>query len=122
MSDNLERKSLDTPDETRLFKDGMGQAEIVTVGKTILGRDTFQPGWVWSEHVKPIAGTDSCQAEDTGCVLQGRMVVKMDDGSEVEYGPGDAFYMPPGHDAWIVGDKPCVLIDVTGFGQYAKSE
>ena len=122
MSEKLERKSLDTPDETRPFKDGMGQAEIVTVGKTILGRGTFKPGWVWSEHVKPIAGTDSCQAEHTGCILQGRMVVKMDDGSEVEYGPGDAFYMPPGHDAWIVGDETCVLIDVTGFGQYAKAE
>ena len=59
MSAKLERKSLDTPDETRPFKDGMGQAEIVTVGEIILGRGTFQPGWVWSEHVKPIAGTDS---------------------------------------------------------------
>ena len=121
MSEKLERKSLDTPDETRPFKDGMGKAEIVTVGKTILGRGTFDPGWVWSKHVKPIAGTDSCQADHTGYVLQGRMVVKMDDGSEMEFGPGDAFYMPPGHDAWIVGDEQCVLIDVTGFGQYAQS-
>ena len=120
MSDKLERKSLDNPDEVRPFKDNSGKAEIVTVGETILGRGTFEPGWVWSKHVKPIAGTESCQAPHTGYVVQGRMVVKMDDGSEEEFGPGDAFHMPPGHDAWIVGDEPCVLIDVAEFGQYAK--
>ncbi len=80
-----------------------------------------EPGWVWSEHVKPIAETDSCQSAHTGYVLEGHMVVKMDDGSELEYGPGDAFYMPPGHDAWVVGKQRCVLIDVTGFGKYAKA-
>jgi quercetin dioxygenase-like cupin family protein len=120
MSEKLEKKSLATPDETRPFRDNMGKAEIVTVGNVILGRGTFEPGWVWSKHVQPVAGTPSCQAAHTGYVLQGRMVVKMDDGSEEEFGPGDAFYMPSGHDAWIVGDEPCVLIDVTGFGQYAK--
>ena len=120
MSEKLERKPLSNPDETRPFKDNKGMAEIVTVGNITLGRGTFEPGWVWSEHVKPVAGTDSCQAAHTGYVLQGRMVVKMDDGSEEEFGPGDAFYMPSGHDAWIVGDEACVLIDVTGFGQYAK--
>ena len=120
MSEKLERKPLSNPDETRPFKDNKGMAEIVTVGNITLGRGTFEPGWIWSEHVKPVAGTDSCQAAHTGYVLQGRMVVKMDDGSEEEFGPGDAFYMPSGHDAWIVGDEACVLIDVTGFGQYAK--
>lgn len=121
MTEPLQRKSLDSPDETRPFKDGMGKADVVTVGETILGRGTFEPGWVWSKHVKPIAGTPSCQSAHTGFVVQGRMVVKMDDGAEVEFGPGDAFYMAPGHDAWIVGDEACVLIDVTGFGQYAKA-
>lgn len=120
MSEKLERKPLSNPDETRPFKDNKGMAEIVTVGNITLGRGTFEPGWVWSEHVKPVAGTHSCLAAHTGYVLQGRMVVKMDDGSEEEFGPGDAFYMPSGHDAWIVGDEACVLIDVTGFGQYAK--
>ena len=120
MSEKLERKSLDSPDETRPFGDNTGKVEIVTVGGTILGRGTFEPDWVWSKHVQPVAGTPSCQATHTGYVVQGRMVVNMNDGSEEEYGPGDAFYMPPGHDAWIVGDEPCVLIDVTGFGQYAK--
>jgi len=120
MTEQLQRKSLDTPDETRSFQDGMGKAEIVTVGETVLGKGTFEPGWVWSKHVKPIADTQSCQSAHTGFVIQGRMVVRMDSGAEVEFGPGDAFYMAPGHDAWIVGDEKCVLIDVTGFGQYAK--
>jgi quercetin dioxygenase-like cupin family protein/predicted small metal-binding protein len=116
----MERKSLDRPDETRPFKDGKGKLEVVTVGDRTFGRGIFEPGWRWSEHVKPIAGTPSCQAAHTGYVLEGRMVVKMDDGTQVEYGPGDAFYMPPGHDAWIVGDKRCVLIDFTGVAKYAK--
>ena len=116
----LERKSLNTPDETRPFKDGKGKVEVVNVGSHTLGRAVFEPGWRWSEHVKPIAGTPSCQAAHTGYVLEGRMSVRMDDGSEVEYGPGDAFYMPPGHDAWIVGNQRCVLIDFTGVAKYAQ--
>lgn len=116
----LECKSLDAPDETRGFVDNKGKLELVTVGDFTLGRGTFEPGWRWSSHVKPIAGTDSCQAAHTGYVLEGRMAVRMNDGSELEYGPGDAFYMPPGHDAWIVGDQRCVLIDVTGVSKYAK--
>lgn len=120
MSGKLERKSLDTPDETRSFKDNKGKAEIVTIGGIKLGRGTFEPGWVWNKHVRPISGTHSCQAGHIGYVLQGRMHVKMDDGPEQEFGQGDAFYMPPGHDAWVVGDEPCILIDVTGFGKYAK--
>jgi quercetin dioxygenase-like cupin family protein len=120
MAQQLERKSLDKPDETRPFKDAKGKLDVVTVGSHTFGRGVFQPGWRWSQHVKPIAGTPSCQASHTGYVLEGRMVVKMDDGAEVEYGPGDAFYMPPGHDAWIVGDKPCVMIDFTGVAKYAK--
>jgi quercetin dioxygenase-like cupin family protein len=120
MAGKLERKSFDKPDETRAFKDGKGKLQVVTAGNHTFGRGVFEPGWRWSEHVKPIAGTASCQAGHTGYVLEGRMVVKMDDGAEVEYGPGDAFYMPPGHDAWTVGDKRCVLIDFTGVAKYAK--
>ena len=120
MPEQLERKSLDSPDETRFFKDNKGKAEIVIVGRVTIGRGTFEPGWVWNKHVQPISGTSSCQAAHTGYILQGRMVVKMDDGAEDEFGPGDAFYMPAGHNAWIVGDEPCVLIDITGFDKYAK--
>jgi len=93
---------------------------LQTLGDHTFGRGVFEPGWRWSQHVKPIAGTPSCQAAHTGYVLEGRMAVKMDDGTQVEYGPGDAFHMPPGHDAWIVGDKRCVLIDFTGVAKYAK--
>jgi quercetin dioxygenase-like cupin family protein len=120
MTQRLEKKSLNTPDDLRPFRNAKGKAEIVTVGGVTLGRGTFEPGWHWSEHVKPIAGTHSCLAGHTGYILEGRMAVKMDDGTEMEFGPGDAFYMPPGHDAWVVGDQHCVLIDVTGFGTFAK--
>jgi quercetin dioxygenase-like cupin family protein len=120
MVGKLERKHIDKPDETRLFKDGKGKLDVVTVGDHTFGRGVFEPGWRWSQHVKPIAGTPSCQAAHTGYVLEGHMIVKMDDGAQVEYGPGDAFFMPPGHDAWIVGDERCVLIDFTGVAKYAK--
>ena len=114
------RKALDNPDETRSFMDGKGKAQVVKIGDVTLGRGIFEPGWQWSKHVKPIAKTDSCQAAHTGIVLEGRMRVRMNDGTESEVGPGDAVYVPPGHDAWIVGNQRCVLIDVTGFGNYAK--
>ena len=115
----LVKKRFEAPEETRTFAAGMGRVDIVGVGGLSVGRGLFEPGWRWSEHVQPLAGTPSCQAAHTGYVLEGRMVVRMDDGEEVEYGPGDAFYMPPGHDAWIVGDEPCVLLDVTGMSNYA---
>ena len=85
-----------------------------------VGRATFLPGWKWSQHVKPIAKTDSCQAAHTGYFVSGRMKVVMDDGEEMEYGPGDFAIMAPGHDAWIIGDEPCVVIDWQGYADYAK--
>ena len=118
----LMRKALDNPDETRSFVDGKGKAQIVKIGDVTLGRGIFEPGWQWSKHVKPIVKTDSCQAAHTGMVLEGRMRVRMNDGTEAEVGPGDAFYMAPGHDAWIVGNQRCVIIDVTGFGNYTKPQ
>lgn len=121
-SKSLEKKSLDRPDEVRPFKDGKGKVAVFTLGNVTMGRAEFEPGWRWSQHVKPIAGTDSCQAAHTGLVFEGRMVVKMDDGSEMEFGPGDVFYMPPGHDAWVVGSERCVLLDVTGVAKYAKPQ
>jgi quercetin dioxygenase-like cupin family protein len=115
----LEAKSLDSPDETRPFVD-KGRTDIVKVGDVTVGRGVFEAGWRWSEHVKPIAGTDSCQAPHTGYVLSGRMKVVMDDGAEAEVGPGDAFVIAPGHDAWTVGDEACVLLDFSGMKHYAK--
>ena len=118
----LVRKPAASADETRPFKDGKGKLHVFMLGEHVLGRGEFEPGWRWSEHVKPIAGTDSCQAAHTGVVLQGRMIVRMNDGEQLEFGPGDMFYMPPGHDAWVVGDERCVLIDATGVAKYAKPQ
>ena len=91
------------------FEDGMGKIEIVNADAGPVGRATFEPGWQWSKHVKPIAGTESCQAGHTGYFVSGRMKVVMDGGEEMEYGPGDFAQMAPGHDAWVVGDEPCVV-------------
>jgi quercetin dioxygenase-like cupin family protein len=103
----VQGKSLDSPDETREFVD-KGKADIVHLGNVSVGKFVLEPGWRWSEHVKPIAGTESCQVHHIGYVLSGRMKVVMDDGTEAEAGAGDAAVIPPGHDAWIVGDEPCV--------------
>ena len=98
-----------------------GRFELYAVGPMTLGRATYEPGWRWSEHVKPIAGTDSCQAAHFGYVLSGRQKIVMDDGSELEYGPGDVVAIPPGHDGWVVGDEPCVVLDFAGMEHYAES-
>ena len=114
----VEHRKFAQPDEVREFPHGM--AEIVKVAGGQVGRYIFEPGWRWSNDVKPIAKTDSCQAAHMGYFISGRMKVVMDDGEEMEYGPGDFGIMAPGHDAWIVGDEPCVVIDWQGFADYAK--
>jgi mannose-6-phosphate isomerase-like protein (cupin superfamily) len=118
MSMVLEKKSLNKPDETRTF--AKGKLEVVKLEKGTVGRATFEPGWRWSECVKPIAKTNSCQTAHFGYIVSGRMKVVMDDGSQAEYGPGDAMDIAPGHDAWIVGNETCVCIDVTGAEHYAE--
>ena len=116
----LQKKSLDQPDETRPFK-AKGKVQIVKLGSVNVGRGTFEPGWRWSEHVKPIAGTESCESAHTGYCISGRMTVRMDDGTEDSVGPGDAFTIAPGHDAWTVGNESCVLLDFSGMENYAKA-
>jgi quercetin dioxygenase-like cupin family protein len=116
---SLEVKSTGSPDETRPFAD-KGHADFVNVSDHPVIYGTFEPGWRWSEHVKPIAGTDSCQAPHLLYCLSGRMRVAMDDGTEAEIGPGDVASIAPGHDAWVVGDEPCVAVDFGGYSQYAK--
>jgi ethanolamine utilization protein EutQ (cupin superfamily) len=116
---SIEVKNFDSPDETRQFE-GKGQADVVNVGGQVVGKATFEPGWKWSNNVKPIAQTDSCQVSHLGYILSGRMQVRMDDGSETEVGPGDVMAIPPGHDAEVVGDEACVTLDFGEFGEYAK--
>ncbi len=116
----MTRMNMETPQETRVFENGMGRLDLVNIDAGPVGRAIFEPGWRWSEHIKPIAGTDSCQAAHLGYYVSGRMRVVMDDGQEMEFGPGDFAVIPPGHDAWTVGEEPCVVIDWQGFADYAK--
>ena len=116
----IKKKKLNNPDEKREFPNG--QVELVTIGDVTFGRGTFQPGWKWSKSVKPIAKTDSCLAPHTQYHLSGILHVKMDDGTEMEYGPGDVGVIPPGHDAWVVGNEPVIVIDFTGFTHYAEPD
>jgi hypothetical protein len=114
-----EARGFNAPKETRPFK-AHGKVELVELRGGLAGRGTFEPGWKWSEDVKPIAGTDSCRAAHTGYVISGRMHIAFDDGSAIDVGPGDVFYMPPGHDAWTVGNDACVLVDFSGVENYAR--
>ena len=116
-----EVRNFDSPDETRPFE-GKGKAEIVNVGGHTVGKGVFEPGWKWSENVKPIAKTDSCQAHHVGYCLSGSMAVQLDDGTTMEINAGDVFDIPPGHDAEITGDEPCIQLDFSGFGAYAKPQ
>ena len=111
-------KNLATPDETRSFPNG--KLELVKVGDLTFGKFTLEPGWRWSLSVKPIAKTDLCMVSHHGYVVTGRMGVRMADGTETEAGPGDVFTIPPGHDAWIVGDEQCILYDFSGAHDYAR--
>ena len=117
----IEAKNFDSPDETRQFE-GKGHADVVKIAGRVVGKGTFEPGWKWSENVKPIAQTDSCQVSHLLYVISGRMRVYMDDGAEHEMGPGEVIAIPPGHDAEVVGDEPCVSLDFGEFGEYAKRE
>ncbi len=115
----LEIRSFDAPDETRPFAD-KGQAAVIGLSSGPVGKGVFEPGWRWSSHIKPIAGTDTCQTAHLGYVISGRMKVVMDDGSEGEIGPGDVARIAPGHDAWVVGDEACVFVDFGAIEHYAK--
>jgi len=103
---NLVAKPFDTPDESRT--PDKTTVDVVDLGDAKAARLTLQPGWKWSECIKPVAGTDSCQGRHVGTVASGRLHVTHDDGSELEVGPGSAYRIEPGHDAWVVGDEPFV--------------
>lgn len=117
----LEVKNLDQPDEIRELP--KTKIEVVNLNdSTVIMRATFQPGWKWSECVKPSAGSESCQVSHIGYIISGRLKVVMDDGVETELGAGDAAEIAPGHDAWVVGNEPCVFIDFAAGKVYGKAE
>jgi hypothetical protein len=99
----VESRNFDSPDETRT--PDKTRVDLVRMGATTAGRFAFEPGWRWSDCVKPVAGTDSCQLRHVGVVRSGRLAIKHEDGTEVEIGPGEAYVIEPGHDAWVVGDE-----------------
>jgi hypothetical protein len=116
----MEGKNFSQPDEVRTFD--KGKLELVKLGGVTFGRATLQPGWRWSNSVKPRAGTESCQAPHLQLHLSGRLRIVMDDGSAQEFGPGEVSLIPPGHDGWVVGPEPVVVIDITGMADYAKGK
>jgi quercetin dioxygenase-like cupin family protein len=110
--------NLDSPAEVRTFE--KGRFEVYHVGPMTLGRATYEPGWKWSEHVGATTGERSCQVEHVGLVLSGRAMAAMDDGTERVMAPGDFFYVPPGHDSWVIGDEPYVSLHIMGSEGYAR--
>jgi quercetin dioxygenase-like cupin family protein len=116
-NEQLQRRSFDQPDETR--RPGRGTAQVVNVGGFGLMHVTLEPGWRWSDDVKPSAHTDTCQADHVIQMISGHMHV-VREGAEEDFGPGDVGHIPPGHDAWVVGDEPAVYLDITGSGIWAR--
>jgi quercetin dioxygenase-like cupin family protein len=112
-------KRFENPDEVRLFD--KGKFEVVRIGDMTIGRATYEPGWKWSEHVSPIAGTPFCEVEHVGMVVSGTAVAAMKGGEVYELGPGTIFYVPASpHDSWVVGDEPYVSIHFLGASEYTK--
>ena len=113
-------RSLNKPDEVRTFD--KGKVELVKVNGSTIGRAVFQPGWKWSESVKPIAKTRSCEAPHFQYHISGTLHVKMDDGTEMDLKAGDISNLASGHDAWVVGNEPVVVVDFQGMLDYAKEQ
>jgi class 3 adenylate cyclase len=116
----LQRRRFDDSDDVRTIPNG--RIEVVALDDRVVGRMTYQPGWRWSTDVKPIAGTHSCQFHHVGVTTSGRLRVQMQDGLELEIGPGEVFEIPPGHDAWVVGDEPWVSVDFEAMRAYARAQ
>ncbi len=118
--EKVEIKNFAKPDEVREFP--KGKVELVTVGGASIGKATFEPGWKWSESVQPLVKTKTCEAPHYQYHLSGRLMVKMDDGTMYECKPGDVSLFASGHDAWVVGDEPAVVVDFQGMVDYAKGK
>ena len=110
-------KRFEHPDEVREFE--LGKFELVFIGGMTIGRATYQPGWKWSVHVGAPLGEDSCHVEHVGMVVAGRAAAAMDDGRVIEMRAGDIFYIPPGHDSWVIGDESYVSLHFLGADDYA---
>lgn len=118
LQQRTEHRTFSAPDEVREFPNG--RAELLEMSAGTVGLLRFEPGWRWSKDVKPIAGTASCEAPHFQYHLSGRIAIKMDDGTEFIAGPGDITSLPSGHDAWVVGDEPVVVVDWYGATNYAR--
>jgi class 3 adenylate cyclase len=116
----LQRRRFTEPDDVRAIPHG--RIDVVELDDRVVGRMTYEPGWRWSVDVKPIAGTDSCQFHHFGVTLSGQLRAQMRDGTELEIGPGDVFEIPPGHEAWVVGDEPWVSVDFEAMRAYGRAE
>ena len=114
----LDAKSHGSPDEVRT--PNKTRIEVVRLDGFTIGRLNFEPGWRWSECIKPVVGTESCQVSHVGYMVSGQIVVRLDDGTEQTIGAGQSYTIPPGHDAWVVGDEPAVGIEVLSAEQFAK--
>ena len=114
----VENRDFSAPDETRTPE--KTTVELVNLGGGQIGRYTFQPGWRWSDCIKPVVGTDSCQVEHVGYCLSGQLHVTHDDGTEADVAAGEVYRIGPGHDAWVVGDSPMVSVEFQGAASYAK--
>jgi mannose-6-phosphate isomerase-like protein (cupin superfamily) len=115
----VEVKTFENPEETRPFE-GKGMTQMVHLAGRPVARGTYEPGWRWSANVKPIAGTETCQMSHIGYVMQGKMRIHMDDGTDHDLTPGEVVAIPPGHDAEVIGNEPCVLLDFGEIEEYAK--
>jgi hypothetical protein len=115
----LKVKRFGKPDELRKFE--RGKLSLLNFPSTTVGRAVLEPGWKWSKHVKPISKTKSCEAPHFQYHVTGVLHIRMDDGTEADVGPGEISWVPPGHDAWVVGVEPVTLIDFQGMVDYAKS-
>jgi len=118
--DDLLIRRFESPDETRVFE--KGRFELIRMGGMTIGRATYEPGWKWSTHVSPVAGTKSCQVEHVGMVVSGEAACAMDDGRTYVMRAGDLFLIGPGHDSWVVGDKPYVSLHFLGAETYAQAK
>ena len=113
-------RRFESPDETRVMQ--KGKFELVRIGGLTIGRATYEPGWRWSDCIKPLVGTDSCQVSHVGYAVSGRLGIRLADGTERTISAGESYTIPPGHDGWVEGEEPFVAIEVMSAEQFAKPQ